>query len=95
PPVLAPFGDRGVFFGDVAQRLPAATFHRPRTRATGRAGDVFLCHPFLVHRATWPHRGAGPRMIAQPSIPQHQPFALRDGSEVCAVERSILRGLSS
>ncbi|HKQ63511.1 MAG TPA: phytanoyl-CoA dioxygenase family protein, partial [Methylomirabilota bacterium] len=46
PPVLAPFGDRGVFFGDVAQRLPAATFHRPRTRATGRAGDVFLCHPF-------------------------------------------------
>lgn len=94
PPVLAPFGDRGVFFGDVSQRLPAATFQRLRARATGRAGDVFLCHPFLVHRATWPHRGAGPRMIAQPSIPQHQPFALRNGNDVCAVERSILRGLS-
>jgi len=94
PPILAPFGDRGVFFGDVTQRLPAATFQRLRARATGRAGDVFLCHPFLVHRATWPHRGAGPRMIAQPSIPQHQPFALRNGNDVCAVERSILRGLS-
>ena len=24
--------------------------HRP-------AGDVYLCHPFIVHTATWPHRG--------------------------------------
>ena len=93
PPVLAPFGDRGVFFGEVADRLPATTFQRPRARATGRAGDVYLCHPFLVHRATWPHRGTGPRMIAQPSIPQYEPFALRDGGDACAVERSILRGL--
>ena len=93
PAVLAPFGDRGVFFGDVTGRLPASTFRRPRAHATGRAGDVYVCHPFLVHRATWPHRGAGPRMVAQPSIPQHQPFGLRDGSDVCAVERSILRGL--
>jgi phytanoyl-CoA dioxygenase PhyH len=93
PPILAPFGDRGVFFGDVAQRLPATTFRRPRARATGRAGDVYLCHPFLVHRATWPHRGTRPRMIAQPSIPQYQPFELRDGGDACAVERSILRVL--
>ena len=36
--------------------------------ATGKAGDVFLCHPFMVHTATWPHRGARPRMIAQPAV---------------------------
>src|SRR5205809_1490003 len=38
PRVLAPFGERGVFFGDVAGNLPASTFERPRARATGRAG---------------------------------------------------------
>jgi hypothetical protein len=40
--------------------------------ATGRAGDVFLCHPFIVPTATWPHRGTGPRMIARsrPSMPR-------------------------
>ena len=35
---------------------------------TGRAGDVFLCHPFLLHRATWPHRGHRPRFLGQPAI---------------------------
>jgi hypothetical protein len=93
PRVLAPFGSRGVFYGDVAGDLPASTFQRPRARAIGRAGDVYICHPFLVHRATWPHLGSRPRMVAQPEIGHHEPFALRAGSEVCAVERAILRGL--
>ena len=93
PRVLAPYGERGVFFGDVTGQLPASTFRRPRARATGHAGDVFVCHPFLVHRATWPHRGTVPRMIAQPEIGHRQPFALRNGANVCAVERAILRGL--
>jgi hypothetical protein len=93
PRILAPFGERGVFFGEVAGQLPRSTFKRPRTRGTGRAGDVFLCHPFLVHRATWPHLGAGPRMVAQPGVPIHEPFLLRAGIDVCPVERAILRGL--
>ena len=50
-----------------------------RVLATGRAGDVFLCHPFIVHTATWPHRGAGPRMIAQPSVYVPDGFAV-DGT---------------
>lgn len=93
PRVLSPFGDRGVFFGDVAGDLPASTLQRPRARATGRGGDVYVCHPFLVHRATWPHLGSGPRMVAQPAIALHERFALRDGTDVCAVEKAILRGL--
>ena len=36
--------------------------------ATGEAGDVYLCHPFLVHAASWPHRGTQPRFVAQPPI---------------------------
>ncbi len=93
PRVLAPYGPPGAFSGDVSGDLPASTFKRPRARATGRAGDAYVCHPFLVHRATWPHLGAGPRMVAQPEIAHREPFALRDGSDVCAVERAILRGL--
>jgi hypothetical protein len=93
PRVLAPFGAPGVFFGDVTGELPASTFERSRARATGRAGDVYVCHPFLVHRATWPHLGSRPRMVAQPAIARHKPFALGDGAAVCAVERAILRGL--
>jgi hypothetical protein len=94
PRVLAPFGERGVFFGEVVGRLPASTLQRPRVHATGRAGDVYVCHPFLVHRATWPHRGTAPRMLAQPEIAHREPFALRDGPGLCEVERAILRGLS-
>jgi len=93
PRVLLPFGDGGVFFGDVAARLPASTFERPRARATGRAGDVFVCHPFMVHRATWPHRGTRPRVIAQPEVGIHAPFALQAGPGLCVVESAILRGL--
>ena len=92
PRVLAPFGERGAFHGDIDARLPASTFERRRARATGDAGDVFLCHPFLVHRATWPHFGVGPRIIAQPAIAIHEPFALRAGADLCPVERAILRG---
>ncbi len=94
PRVLAPHGERGMLSGDVAPRLGASTFARPRVRATGQAGDVYVCHPFLVHRATWPHRGTRPRIIAQPEIAHRQPFALRDAPGRCPVERAILRGLA-
>ena len=94
PQVLAPFGKQGVFFGDVVKHLPVSTFQRPRARATGRAGDVYVCHPFLVHRATWPHLGHVPRILAQPEIAHREPFALRsDGVNVCVVEQAIIRSL--
>ena len=47
PPLLQPHGDRGLFFGDVASRLSKASYDRPKAHAVGRAGDVYLCHPFL------------------------------------------------
>jgi len=93
PRVLAPHGEKGVFFPDVMDQLPASVFERPRAFATGRAGDVYICHPFLVHRATWPHTGTGPRIVAQPEIATHEPFALQDAPDVCVVERAILQGL--
>jgi hypothetical protein len=82
-----------MFFAELVGELPASTLERPRIRATGQAGDVYFCHPFMVHRATWPHRGVTPRIIAQPAVAHDQPFALREGPGVYAVERAIICGL--
>jgi hypothetical protein len=59
----------------------------PVAHATGAAGDVYLCHPFIVHTATWPHMGAAPRMIAQPAVTDG--FAL-NGTDSSPVARAIV-----
>ena len=59
PPILAPAGEQGMSFLDLAHRL-GSTSTRPIAYATGSAGDVYLCHPFLVHAAQ-SHRGTAPR----------------------------------
>ena len=46
---------------------------RPEVLATGEAGTVYLCHPFLVHAAQR-HRGTVPRFMAQPPLHPAQPF---------------------
>lgn len=91
PEFLAPYGEAGTnadadFWRPSALCLPTA-------HATGQAGDVFLCHPFLVHTATWPHRGTGPRMIAQPAVHAGDGFTL-DGSDPSPVARVIVAGLA-
>jgi hypothetical protein len=88
---LARYGERGTDAD--------AEFWRPSTlcmtdaHATGKAGDVFLCHPFMVHTATWPHRGTGPRMIAQPAVNAPDGFVL-DGSDPSPVAQAIVAGLA-
>ncbi len=53
--------------------------------ATGEAGTVYLCHPFLVHAAQI-HRGKRPRFMAQP--------ASRIGSRVTMVRTRRSRSRS-
>lgn len=91
--VLAPAGDDGLA-GNSARLTEQASVDRPVTHATGRAGDVYLCHPFLVHAASWPHRGITPRIIAQPGVLLLQPFRLVPGSGVYPVERAIINAIS-
>lgn len=67
PPLLADAGDDGREWFDLCGDAVPASAGRPETVATGRAGDVFLCHPFLVHAAQ-PHRGSEPRFMAQPPL---------------------------
>lgn len=74
-------------------------FWRPWTlcpnvaHATGKAGDVLLCHPFIVHTATWPHQGNEPRMMAQLAVDTPHGFVL-DGSDSSPVAQAIIRGLA-
>jgi Phytanoyl-CoA dioxygenase (PhyH) len=97
PPLLAPAGDRGRDWSRAARDAARASAHRPTALATGSAGDVFLCHPFLVHAASWPHRGRFPRMIAQPAVALHGQYPLQPGpgGELAPVEQAIVSGLAA
>ena len=91
PEFLAPYGETGSD-ADAAFWRPSVLC-RPVADATGAAGDVFLCHPFIVHTATWPHRGTGPRVIAQPAVHVRDGFTL-DGSDPSPVAAAIVAGLA-
>jgi hypothetical protein len=90
PEFLAAYGETGT--NSDAEFWRPSVLCRPIAHATGLAGDVFLCHPFIVHTATWPHRGAGPRMIAQPAVHVADGFTL-DGSDPSPVAKAIVAGL--
>ncbi|KYF52720.1 phytanoyl-CoA dioxygenase family protein [Sorangium sp. So ce854] len=92
---LAPAGEQGLTLRELAANGFAETAHRPEVLATGEAGTVYLCHPFLVHAAQ-PHRGARPRFLAQPPLLPAEPLRIeREHGEHSPVERAIrgaLRG---
>jgi hypothetical protein len=94
PPILAPAGEPGLPGNDVSAGLQPSVLCRSAAEATGQAGDVYLCHPFIVHTATWPHRGTVPRLIAQPGVSVPGGFSL-DGSDQSPVARAIVRGLAT
>lgn len=61
----------------------------PEGLATGKAGTVSLCHPFLVHAAQR-HRGMSPRFLAQPPLSPKVPFQLyREEGDYAPVEIAI------
>lgn len=64
---LLPHGEDGLTLGELAADSFASTADCEEVLATGQAGTVYLCHPFLVHSAQ-PHRGAEPRFMAQPPL---------------------------
>jgi len=65
---LEPHGAEGMTLGELASTDFSESSHRPETLATGPAGTVYLCHPFLVHRAQPLRLGRQPRFIAQPAL---------------------------
>jgi hypothetical protein len=85
--LLDRYGDDGAeFFAFAAEAVPV-TAQRPVVTATGAAGDVYLCHPFLVHAAQ-PHRGTRPKFMAQPPL---EPTGLLDLDHPTAPVEQVVR----
>ena len=86
---LAGAGHDGLRLKDLAANDFAESAGRREATATGEAGTVYLCHPFLVHAAQ-PHRGTRPRFLAQPPLLPASPLQLeRADQDYSPVERAI------
>ncbi|NUP12567.1 MAG: phytanoyl-CoA dioxygenase [Polyangiaceae bacterium] len=88
---LAPHGERGLALRDLASTGFEESAHLPEALATGPAGTVYLCHPFLVH-AGQPLRSNRhqPRFLAQPPLlPRGELDPTRADETACPVERAI------
>ena len=89
PRVLLPFGEGGA----PQLQLTETGADRPIALATGEAGTVYLCHPFLIHAAQ-PHRGRMPRFMSQPPLAPAIPLCLeRDDGAYSPVETAIRAAL--
>ena len=86
--ILGPHGEAGLSFMELAAEL-YRTEHRNTSLATGAAGTVYLCHPFIVHAAQ-PHHGTFPRFLAQPSLElKGQLRVIGQPLDDCPVARAI------
>jgi hypothetical protein len=82
-----------VDFFEVAKELQARTAQLPEALATGDRGDVWLCHPFLVHAAQR-HRGTRVKFMAQPPLAGTGPVDhMRAASDRSPVEEAIHRAV--
>lgn len=86
--MLAHEGEAGLSFMELAGKLDAAP-EREVVWATGKAGTVYLCHPFIVHAAQ-AHHGTEPKFMAQPPLLLREDLSV-DGSSL--VERAIRAAL--
>src|SRR5512142_1610072 len=89
--MLAPAGEAGLRPGELDY---GKTADCDEVLATGAAGTVYLCHPFLVHAAQV-NRGTHPRFMAQPPLLPTEPLDLERTVAMAysPVERAIRRGL--
>jgi Phytanoyl-CoA dioxygenase (PhyH) len=92
---LRPAGEEGLTLRELAADGFKESAGRPTVLATGKAGTVYLCHPFLVHAAQ-PHRGTRPRFMAQPPLLPAETFRLeREDGSYSPIEQAIRKALAS
>lgn len=85
--LLKPEGEEGLSFMELANRLPELP-KREEALAVGKAGTVYLCHPFLVHAAQR-HRGTVPKFMAQPPLLLRSGFDISSTGPCSLVEEAI------
>jgi hypothetical protein len=91
---LAPAGEEGMSMIEISTEAASATTNADEIIATGNAGTVYLCHPFLLHAAQ-PHRGQTPRFMAQPPLMPRVPLQLtKADSNFSPVELAIRLALN-
>jgi hypothetical protein len=64
---------------------------------TGKAGDVFLLHPFMLHTSSYNHRPEA-RLMINPNARLGEPMRFdrsSDGSAYSPVEKAVLRALGA
>ncbi|BCW90123.1 hypothetical protein sos41_32910 [Alphaproteobacteria bacterium SO-S41] len=82
---LAPVGEAGLSLRELAATGFAESAGRREVAATGAAGTVYLCHPFLVHAAQR-HRGGRVKFMAQPPL---FPVGKVGGAVAAATRRAL------
>ena len=93
PPLLVAAGDAGLKCKDIQLQVEEVSRNRSIDFATGKAGDVYLCHPFLVHAAQ-KNIGKNVKFMAQPPLLNKAPFKIEGKADAfCPVELAILKGL--
>lgn len=91
---LAPAGDAGRSLRDMITDRPDWFDTGREALATGPAGTVFLCHPFLVHAAQR-NLGTNVKFMAQPALLPREPLQIeRPDGAYAPVELAIRRALS-
>lgn len=92
--LLAPAGEEGMSMIELSTAASPVTVGAEEVLATGDAGTVYLCHPFLLHAAQ-PHRGKTPRFMAQPPLFPRFPFNLtRSDANYSPVEQAVRLSLN-
>jgi len=82
-------GEQGLTLRELAASGFAESAHLPEAVATGEAGTVYLCHPFLAHSAQR-HRGRVPRFLAQPPLLPRGECGLDFTGPLHPAERAVL-----
>lgn len=90
--ILSSEGDAGLSFMQLAEKL----HHLPEREgivATGKAGTIYLCHPFLIHSAQ-AHTGNNPKFMAQPPLLLKGDLSIDGKDEYSPVEKAIRLGIN-
>ncbi|RZM29462.1 MAG: phytanoyl-CoA dioxygenase [Pedobacter sp.] len=90
--LLQPAGEKGLSFSDLAEELKTLP-SREEVLATGKAGTVYLCHPFIVH-AGQRHKGTSPKFMAQPPLFPKGEFVIDGKGPFSPVEQAIRSAIS-